>query len=464
MIELYVPNGAMVVCTEGKKNTSIRVISQTSVRINGKLQATENDRFRGNFQCPKMVSGSSALSGMVGVAVGALGGPVGALVGYFAGKFIGGLLGNGSTRLLPGLCSSLCASSRWEGVHPNVRICGQHALMEKSQLRCPMGGNIHIVMPNIKVALTHARLAQGVYTNVDYDISENNSEIDGFAPVSAERAEEILKDDWRKFLDQDKKNGFYATLYEDQEGNVVVSYRGTDLGAGIQDVKEDVAQAMGISSDQYDAAVALAQKVQKAKKKGTITGDVSITGHSLGGGLATLAGSATGYPTYTYNAAAVHESTYERNGISKNIEHVQAYVGSKDPLNAFQDNREAVLSGAVLIAPALPVMGVGCGTAVAGVPGAVLGGTLGAVSSEVLFFAGIWGTLTGGMPRQQGVQRIEVPQNSSWSEGHMIGDLIQGLEQMQKRMGTRNPVYSSRKMSSVKSADIEKPKKWWEAI
>ena len=36
-----------------------------------------------------------------------------------------------------------------------------------------------------------------------------------------------------------------------------------------------------------------------------------ITGHSLGGGLATIGGSVTGANTYTFNAAGVHEQTFK---------------------------------------------------------------------------------------------------------------------------------------------------------
>lgn len=495
MSQLYVPDGALTTCLEGKANSEIKVTSQSSVYINNKLKATENDRFKDNFHCQKMVSGSASVCSWIGAAVGALGGPVGSFVGYFAGKFVGGLLGNRlATQTLPSLCSSLCKPSRWTVVHPKVKISKQKALLEKANLRCMMGGIIYIVLPDMNVALTHARLAQGAYTNVDFDNPENNSEIDGFKPVSAERAEEILGKDWKKLLDQDEKNGFYATLYEDKNGNMVVAYRGTDPGAGINDIKEDYMQAMGLSSDQYNASVKLAKKVQDAKNAGDIKGDVSITGHSLGGGLATIAGAATGYPTYTYNAAAVHEKTYERNGIdANNTKHIQAYVGTKDPLNGLQDNREMVLSGGVLAAPVLPVLGgaagSAAGTVVGGSAGAIAGSTTlnpvtmgstmvgggfigsqaggmlgtagGGVLGGVLALSGIWGNFTGGLPRQQGMQRIVVLQDCSWLQGHFIGDMITAMEQMQKRMGTGNPVKANMEITPTTLSRSEILKDWW---
>lgn len=478
MSQLYVPDGALTTCLNGKANSQIKVTSQSSVYINNKLKATANDRFKGNFYCQKMVSGSASVGSWVGAVTGAIGGPVGSFIGYFAGKFVGGLLGNGlATRILPSLCSSLCTPSRWTVVHPKVIISKQKALLQKANLRCMMGGTIYIVLPDMDTALTHARLAEGAYTNVDFDNPENNPEIDGFKAVSTERANEILGDKWEQYLDQDKDNGFYATLYEDKNGNIVVAYRGTDIGAGINDVEEDYMQAMGISSDQYDAAVKLAKKVQDAKNQGKIGGDVSITGHSLGGGLATIAGAATGYPTYTYNAAAVHANTYKRNGVdATNTKSIQAYVGSRDPLNELQDNREAVLSGGLLVAPSLPVIGgvggTAAGTIVGGITGgrggaivgSKMGGSAGAVVGGVLGTAlalsALWGNMTGGLPRQEGMQRIMVPQDCTWGEGHMIGALIAGMEKMQKRMGGGNPVKATMNITPSTLSRAEILKNW----
>ena len=442
MSQSYVPDGALVSCSEGKENSRIHVVSQTKTYMNGKLKATENDRFKGNFNCEKMTGGAASLGGMVGALVGALGGPVGGFVGFLAGRFAGGLLGSQSSRVLPSLCSTLCTSSHWTVVHPKVYIKGQQALLAKAQLSCKMGGLIQIILPDMDKALTHARLAREVYENIDYDHPENNQEIDGYKPVSAERAKEILGKDWKYFLNQDEDNGFYATLFEDKNGNVVVAYRGTDVGAGINDIKEDVVQALGISSDQYDASVDLAKQVKEAKNEGAITGEVSITGHSLGGGLATAAGSRTGYSTYTYNAAAVHDKTYERNQMEKNTNHIQSYIGTKDPLNAVQDNREIVLPGAVLLSPSLPVLG-GIGGSVLGPIGSGIGGSIGTIGAGALTIGGTWGILSGGMPNQKGVQRIVVPQDCGFKEGHMIGDLITAMEKMQKSMGAGNPVIAA---------------------
>ena len=440
MSQSYVPDGTLVTCSEGKVNTYIYVVSQNRIYMNGKLKATENDRFKGNFHCSKMVKGPSLLEGMVGAAIDVLGFATNPSVSIFAGQWVRGIFGTPSSNILPNLCSTLCSNSSWTVVHPKVYLTRQHALLEKARLRCTMGGLIQILLPNMTKAITYARLAQAVYQLIDYENPKNNEEIDGFKPVDAERAKQILGDEWKKLLDQDEDNGFYSTLYEDKNGNVVIAYRGTDVGAGINDILEDVYQAMGVSSDQYDASVKLSDKIQEAKNNGYIKGEVIITGHSLGGGLATIAGAKTGYPTYTYNAAAVNDKTYKRNQMEKNTDQVQAYIGTKDPLNAVQDNREVILSGAVLLAPSLPVIG-GIGGAGLGPFGLSGGSFLGGLSGEILSFAGNWAILTGGLPRQTGVQRILVPQdNNNIIDNHSLNDLIRSMEKMKKSMDAGNPV------------------------
>lgn len=60
--------------------------------------------------------------------------------------------------------------------------------------------------------------------------------------------------------------------------------------------------------------------------------------------MAATAGGASGFPTYTYNAAGVHDATLKRNQVYRqDMNHVQAYNSDNDILNAIQDSREGVL-------------------------------------------------------------------------------------------------------------------------
>ncbi len=112
-------------------------------------------------------------------------------------------------------------------------------------------------------------------------------------------------------------------------------------------------------SDYYDRSTALANKVDTATD-----GNVSFTGHSLGGGMASAAGVATGKPTTTFNAAGLSQQTA---GYPASPAPVDAYYVPGDALSGLQDNRQAVLSGAAGgAAAASPVVGGALGGFIVG--------------------------------------------------------------------------------------------------
>lgn len=105
----------------------------------------------------------------------------------------------------------------------------------------------------------------------------------------------------------DPASGFDGALYRTPEGGLVLAYRGTEPNK-VNDWTTDLKQAAGLQSDQYDEAVDLAHRVQ-ASYPGE---KIEITGHSLGGGLAQVASSATGYRATTFNAAGINDATFAR--------------------------------------------------------------------------------------------------------------------------------------------------------
>lgn len=105
----------------------------------------------------------------------------------------------------------------------------------------------------------------------------------------------------------DPKTGFDAAIYQNAEGQYVVAFRGTDswrLGPG-GDAATNGGQAIGLATDQYAQAVKLARRAKDVFGEGNVV----ITGHSLGGGLASAAMLATGVPGVTFNAAGLSDNT-----------------------------------------------------------------------------------------------------------------------------------------------------------
>lgn len=126
--------------------------------------------------------------------------------------------------------------------------------------------------------------------------------------------------------------GFKAKLYQRSVGGKVVSY--CIAFAGTEDVKDiinDIKQGVGMSA-QYQAAVTLA-KTAVAK----LSAPISFVGHSLGGGLASLAALVTNRPALTYNAASLSIPTMKKyNVLKSSTKQIDAYIVRNEPLNYFQ--------------------------------------------------------------------------------------------------------------------------------
>ncbi|MGI4886644.1 MAG: type VI secretion system tube protein TssD [Janthinobacterium lividum] len=152
---------------------------------------------------------------------------------------------------------------------------------------------------------------------------------------------------------ENKQSGFMATLYEstfERPPRKVLAFRGTDVGEA-NDASTDFLQGIGRYTDQYKQTEITALKILNTNPKG-----FDITGHSLGGGEASLAGLVTNQPTYTFNAAGLHANSMLRAGLDPgDVAHqrqlIQAYYSEHDPLSLAQDHSELVKAGLGTLLP-----------------------------------------------------------------------------------------------------------------
>ena len=101
-------------------------------------------------------------------------------------------------------------------------------------------------------------------------------------------------------------NGFRAVLLQGGD-KYVLAFAGTNF-TSLPDWQNNIQQAFGLQSAQYDAAVKLANDL--SARIGL--GNLELTGHSLGGGLATVAAGVTGRVATTFASAPISNGALVR--------------------------------------------------------------------------------------------------------------------------------------------------------
>ena len=100
-----------------------------------------------------------------------------------------------------------------------------------------------------------------------------------------------------------KPSEFRAAVFtNDKTGSSIIAYKGTTSAA---DWKVNAEQSVGMETFYYDQAQDVAQRA--ANSPGGAT--TRLTGHSLGGGMASAGAEASGLPTTTLNAAGLNAAT-----------------------------------------------------------------------------------------------------------------------------------------------------------
>ncbi|MEH8069943.1 hypothetical protein P9107_12555, partial [Gallibacterium anatis] len=119
----------------------------------------------------------------------------------------------------------------------------------------------------------------------------------------------------------------------------------------LKDIKADLDGSVGKMNLQFERAKDLAKELQDNLPSGS---SMIITGHSLGGELASIGALATGVPTYTYNSAGLHPKIIQELKLDPiNEKQITAFYTNKDELSLLQDNRidaaKAVLASSVVM-------------------------------------------------------------------------------------------------------------------
>ncbi|MEM9990599.1 MAG: RHS repeat-associated core domain-containing protein, partial [Bacteroidota bacterium] len=121
----------------------------------------------------------------------------------------------------------------------------------------------------------------------------------------------------KKFEFINDESGFQSALYrrKKEDGSFEYTYAFTgSQGIGVDWWKNNFPQALGMVAKQYEIAVKNAEILSAALGDTELT----FTGHSLGGGLASAASLRTGRYGLTYNAAGLHNRTKKRLNLTKN--------------------------------------------------------------------------------------------------------------------------------------------------
>jgi hypothetical protein len=108
----------------------------------------------------------------------------------------------------------------------------------------------------------------------------------------------------------EQETGFNAALYREYlTGKYILAFAGTDF-TSFDDWRTNILQAFGSDGvDQYDWAKEIANALANNSVFSFNSSNTYITGHSLGGGLASAASIMSGFHAYTFNAAGLHPLT-----------------------------------------------------------------------------------------------------------------------------------------------------------
>lgn len=212
--------------------------------------------------------------------------------------------------------------------------------VEIAQSAAPAVARAAAPAANAPDAITLAELSQDVYLDVAAPPA-------GYRTATTAELERIGV---TPAMLADQPNGFRARAYVTGKGDaarVVIAFRGSQQGG---DWLANARQAVGLNTEHYSRALQLGRAVAQSGET-----NVTFTGHSLGGGLASAAALAGGADATTFNAAGLSDATLQRaegirNASGRTIPDIRAYFVRGEVLSALQDGGDRV-AGALLFGP-----------------------------------------------------------------------------------------------------------------
>lgn len=131
------------------------------------------------------------------------------------------------------------------------------------------------------------------------------------------------------------ETGFHAEMYFNEvTGEFTISFEGTNFSE-MADLKTDAMIGLNMIPQQHNLAMRIADYINAMNLPEDVR--INITGHSLGGSLASVVGLSTGLPTYTFNSAGVNNAMIEKYGLDVNNNNIKAYQANNDLLTSTQE-------------------------------------------------------------------------------------------------------------------------------
>lgn len=126
---------------------------------------------------------------------------------------------------------------------------------------------------------------------------------------------------------------FRAALYKSdgEPPQFTLAFKGTKFDSE-QDWENNILQGLGLESDYYKRAMGLADATNVATR-----GRLDVTGHSLGGGLASAAAASVGLSGVTFNASGVDPETVPNIDLAQAGSKLDVYQVAGEPLTTAQN-------------------------------------------------------------------------------------------------------------------------------